>query len=150
MQLGGDVMDHLPVYWLPFIWVDGNDPLDHGMLLLLSHLSLVYKYTPCDPSHPMKRKGWMLMKSWHQLTSIWIGNKRGMFCFAHLQSCDNGGASNILSVGCWRSHYSPLLKYWIPIHYHQFLHTACCFGYYHGISLVYWTRFVKTQHVWSW
>ena len=28
-----------------------------------------------------------------------------------------------------------------------FLHTACCFGYYHGISLVDWTRFVKTHHV---
>ena len=35
----------------------------------------------------------------------------------------------------------------INIHEHQFLHTACCFGYYHGISLVYWTRFVKTRHV---
>ena len=24
--------------------------------------------------------------------------------------------------------------------YDLFLHTACCFGYHHGISLVYWTR----------
>ena len=31
--------------------------------------------------------------------------------------------------------------------YLAFLHTACCFGYYHGISLVDWTRFVKTHHV---
>ena len=28
-----------------------------------------------------------------------------------------------------------------------FLYTACCFGYYHGISLVYWAPFVKTHHV---
>ena len=33
------------------------------------------------------------------------------------------------------------------VYYTIFLHTACCFGNHYGISLVYWTRFVKTHCV---
>ena len=40
-----------------------------------------------------------------------------------------------------------MIFHWLPftIYYVPFLHTACCFGYHHRISLVYWTRFVKMQ-----
>ena len=41
----------------------------------------------------------------------------------------------------------PDCKYGIYVKYLAFLYTACCFGYYHGISLDDWTRFVKTHHV---
>ena len=31
----------------------------------------------------------------------------------------------------------------VRVYYELFLHTACCFGYHHGISLVYGTCFVR-------
>ena len=48
---------------------------------------------------------------------IELENKRWDFCFAHLQSCHNGWASNILIVvdtGCAGIHHS---KYRMPIYY---------------------------------
>ena len=42
--------------------------------------------------------------------------KDEIFCFAHLQRCHNGWASNILSGGYRRIH-APRSKSWMPFHY---------------------------------